>query len=87
MLFFSVAFLGGAYHYISNLQAPEVRFGTVSLTQKQMYGYLVVISIPLLWFSSAGSAVFWIIGASAIIILSHAALLEPPVERAFEDNV
>jgi len=53
----------------------------------QPYLYCPVVSIPLLWISSAGSALFWIIGASAFIILSHAACIEPGVENEFGSQV
>jgi len=86
LLFFSVSFVGGAYHFVSNMQ-QDLRLGTVTLNQKQLYGYLTIVAIPLLWFSSLGGAVFWILGASGIIILSHAALLEPPVESQYERTV
>ncbi|KAI9032219.1 PRA1 family protein-domain-containing protein [Hyaloraphidium curvatum] len=63
-------------------------FGTrLVLTQQQAYVILGVCVIPLLWISSAGSAIFWIIGGGSFIILSHAALLEPTVESGFENPV
>jgi PRA1 family protein 1 len=57
------------------------------LTQKQLYSGLIAVSIPLLWISSAGSTIFWIVGASAITVLGHAAFLEPSVETGFTDQV
>jgi hypothetical protein len=58
-------------------------FGQYVLTQKQLYSGLIIISIPLLWISSLGSTIFWIVGASATMILGHAALLEPGVDSGF----
>jgi len=37
-----------------------------------------MITIPLLWISSAGGTVFWIVGASLCIILAHAAMMPVP---------
>ncbi|CAG8734024.1 16555_t:CDS:2 [Acaulospora morrowiae] len=48
-----------------------------------MYTGLFGVSIPLLWISSAGSTIFWIVGASATLVLCHAAFLEPGVEGGF----
>nr|CAG8491836.1 8340_t:CDS:2 [Entrophospora candida]CAG8567221.1 8672_t:CDS:2 [Entrophospora candida] len=53
------------------------------ITQKQLYVGLIGFSIPLLFISSAGSAIFWIVGASATLILGHAVFLEPGIEGGF----
>ncbi|CAG8535097.1 7537_t:CDS:2 [Racocetra fulgida] len=51
------------------------------ITQKHLYMGLFGVSIPLLWISSAGSTIFW------IVVLGHAAVLEPGVEGGFAANV
>ena len=38
------------------------------------------VTIPLLWFSAAGSAVFWVIGASLVIVMGHSMMLPIPSE-------
>jgi hypothetical protein len=40
-------------------------------------------SIPLLWFAAPFATIFWIIGASAVLILGHAAMTEPGVESEY----
>ena len=44
---------------------------------------LLCCSIPLLWFAAPFATIFWIIGASAVLILGHAAMTEPGVESEY----
>ncbi|BFZ25447.1 hypothetical protein BsWGS_28486 [Bradybaena similaris] len=44
----------------------------VSLTHQ--YGAIAATSFPLFWLAGAGSAVFWVIGASVLAIMLHASL-------------
>ena len=53
------------------------------VTQKSLYTVLFVIGIPLLWWAGPFSTLFWLIGASLVLILSHAALIEPGVESEY----
>ncbi|CAG8757280.1 37832_t:CDS:2 [Gigaspora margarita] len=87
-LVLTILFLLGGLNYIRKLppNEPLVIFER-SISQKQLYVGLFSVSIPLLWISSAGSTIFWIIGASATLVIGHAALLEPGVEGGFASNV
>ncbi|KAF0521907.1 prenylated rab acceptor PRA1 [Gigaspora margarita] len=87
-LVLTILFLLGGLNYIRKLppNEPLVIFER-SISQKQLYIGLFSVSIPLLWISSAGSTIFWIIGASATLVIGHAALLEPGVEGGFASNV
>lgn len=49
------------------------------VTQKSLYTGLFVIGIPLLWLAAPLSTIFWIVGASSVLILGHASMLEPGV--------
>lgn len=67
-----------------NTTAPEpLQLGEHVVTQKSLYTGLFVIGIPLLWFASPLSTIFWIIGASAFLILGHACLMEPGIESEY----
>ncbi|CAG8712961.1 1442_t:CDS:2, partial [Ambispora leptoticha] len=61
-LLFTILFLIFGLNFIRKLppDQPYV-FQQYVITQKQLYTWLFGISIPLLWISSAGSAIFWII--------------------------
>ena len=64
--------------------APDpIQVGEHVIPQKSLYTGLFVIGIPLLWFSSPFSTVFWLIGASAVLILGHATIMEPGIESEY----
>lgn len=54
------------------------------VTQKSLYTGLFVIGIPLLWLAAPLSTIFWIVGASSVLILGHASMLEPGVVSELE---
>lgn len=47
---------------------------------KEQYAILGVISIPILWFVGASSAIFWIVGASCVCIALHAVMYRTDTE-------
>lgn len=49
------------------------------VTQKSLYTGLFVIGIPMLYFGAPLSTVFWVVGASSVLVLGHASMLEPGV--------
>lgn len=67
---------------ISRLDGP-VTIGNTVLSPSSLYGIYAGASIILLLFSGATGAIFWIIGAAAILILGHAAIIEPGLEGEF----
>lgn len=72
--------------FLSSLTAPDAaQFGEHTITQKHLYTGLFVIGIPLLWLSSPISTIFWLIGASGVLILGHASLIEPGVESEYSN--
>ncbi|KAI7898116.1 PRA1 family protein-domain-containing protein [Cokeromyces recurvatus] len=81
-LLFTIAFVFGGFYLISRLDGPLVIGGT-ALSSSTLYTSYAVISLILLLFSGATGTIFWIIGAAAIIILAHAAILEPGLEGEF----
>jgi PRA1 family protein 1 len=59
------------------------KIGDSEITQKHLYTGLFVIGLPLLFFASPFYTVFWLVGASAFVILAHACLNEPGVESEY----
>ncbi|CAG8561459.1 6317_t:CDS:2 [Diversispora eburnea] len=77
----------GGLNFIRKLPPNEpFVFHEYVITQKKMYTVLFCISIPLLWISSAGSTIFWIVGASATLVLGHAALFKPDINESFTSD-
>ena len=87
-LLFSCILIGAGFYYISKRPAdqPLNLFG-YQADQKSLYIIMGILSIILLYMSSGGSALFWIVGVSSSIILIHASLLEPSIESEFADTV
>ena len=63
--------------------ADPLQFGEHTVTQKSLYTGLFVIGIPLLLWASPLGTFFWLVGASSLIILGHASVMEPGVESEY----
>ncbi|CAO3648040.1 unnamed protein product [Mucor hiemalis] len=81
-LIFTIVFLFGGFYLISRLNGP-LTIGGTALSPSTLYATYAGVSLLLLLFSGATGAIFWIIGAAALIILGHAALLEEGLEGDF----
>ncbi|XP_048476566.1 prenylated Rab acceptor protein 1 [Rhincodon typus] len=71
-----VVFFGACY--IVHLRASQSRlvlFGR-ELSPAHQYGLSGAISFPFFWLAGAGSAVFWVLGATLVFIGSHAGFHE-----------
>ena len=60
-----------------------MQMGEHVVTQKTLYTVLFVVGIPLLWISSPLSTLFWVVGASGLLIIGHACLMEPGIESEY----
>ncbi|ORX76168.1 PRA1-domain-containing protein [Anaeromyces robustus] len=90
LLLLSVVVIGAGFYYVSKMPANEpVSFfgGRFVADQKKLYIILGILSLILLYLSSGGSALFWIVGVSSTIILIHASFLEPSIESEFAETV
>ena len=65
------------------LGADPLQFGDQTITQKSLYTGLFVIGIPLLLWASPLGTFFWLVGASSLIILGHASIMEPGIESEY----
>jgi len=89
-LLFSLAFLVFGFAAINRFAPDATQVGDHTVTQKHLYTGLFVIGIPLFWWAGPFGTFFWLIGASSILVLSHASLLEPGVESDYatiQENV
>jgi len=82
-LLIALGFLFGGFTAINKWAPEPTQVGDYLVTQKSLYTALFVIGIPMLWIAAPLSTVFWIVGASAFLIIGHAALLEPGVESEY----
>lgn len=71
---------------IGLLQGNDLNLGFTTLTTSQLYTGLLIIALPLGFIASPLSTILWLIGASGVTILGHAAFMEKPIESAFVDE-
>ncbi|KAJ7497475.1 prenylated rab acceptor PRA1 [Mycena latifolia] len=82
-LFFALVFLVGGFALINRFAPEPTQVGDYVVTQKSLYITLFCIGIPLLIFSGPLGTLFWLVGASGIIIIAHACMIEPGVESEY----
>lgn len=67
--------IGGCAYISTRGQGKTIRIFGKEFSTMQQYGLVFLICTPLFFLASAGSTVFWIIGASLVIICAHAIML------------
>ncbi|KAH6612424.1 PRA1 family protein-domain-containing protein [Boeremia exigua] len=80
LLLFVIIFVIGGMYGIGKLEGNDLQIASWRATTSQLYTTLAIIAIPLGLWSSPFSAVLWLIGASGVTIIGHAAFLDKPIE-------
>lgn len=71
---------------IGKLDGRDLDVGFFRATTSQLYTTLLIIAVPLgLWASPIAFAL-WLIGATGVTTLGHAAFMEKPIENAFSEE-
>lgn len=83
LLLFDIIFVIAGMFIIGRLDGGDLEIGTFRATTSQLYTGLVVIAVPLGLISSPFMTLLWLIGASGVTILGHAALMDKPIDEAF----
>ncbi|KAG9512753.1 prenylated rab acceptor PRA1, partial [Aureobasidium melanogenum] len=86
LLTFVILLVVGGMYGIGKLEGRDVEIGTFRATTSQLYTGLVIIAVPLAIFSNPFGSALWLIGASGVSIIGHAAFLEKPIESAFSEE-
>jgi hypothetical protein len=86
LLLFVIVFVVAGMFGIGKLEGNDLQLGSLRATTSQLYATLFIIAIPLGLWASPFAAVFWLIGASGVVILGHAAFLDKPIESAFSEE-
>ncbi|KAK0728957.1 PRA1 family protein-domain-containing protein [Apiosordaria backusii] len=82
-LLFDIIFVTVGMYIIGKLDGQDLEFGQQRFSTVQLYTGLWVIAIPIALISGVFSVMMWLIGASGVVILGHAALLDKPIDEAF----
>ncbi|PPQ99439.1 hypothetical protein CVT24_005246 [Panaeolus cyanescens] len=83
MLLVSLGFVVGGFALINKFAPEATQVGEHTITQKHLYTALFVIGFLMFWWASPFGTFFWLIGASSVLIIGHACLLEPGVESDY----
>ncbi|GAA6032286.1 hypothetical protein JCM8097_008099 [Rhodosporidiobolus ruineniae] len=83
LLLIALAFLIGGFIGINKFFPEPIQLGSTVIEPKHLYGTLFVIGLPILWFAAPIATFFWLVGSSSVLILAHAALLEPGPESEY----
>ena len=86
LMLFVIVFVVGGMFGIGKLQGADLDLGFARATTSQLYTGLLVIAVPLGIWSSPFSTVLWLIGASGVSILGHAALMDKDVAASFSEE-
>jgi len=75
LLFGLAVSIGGCSYIRARGAGQSIQLFGRTFAVGEQYGLVFMISLPLFFLASAGSTVFWIIGASIFVIMVHASLL------------
>jgi hypothetical protein len=86
LLLFVIFFVIGGMYGIGKLEGNDLELGSRTVTTSQLYTTLLCVAIPLGFWASPFATVLWLIGASGVTILGHAAFMDKPIESAFSEE-
>lgn len=82
-LLFDIIFVGVGMFVIRKLNGQDLVIGNFRATTSQLWTGILVIAIPVAILASLFSFFAWVIGASGLTILGHAAFMDKPIDEAF----
>ena len=86
-LFFDIIFVSVSLFVIRKLNGRDLELGVARVTTSQLYTGLLIIAVPIFFFSGPLTTVLWLVGASGVTILGHAAFMDKPIDQAFSEEV
>lgn len=86
LLLFVICFVVGGMYGIGKLEGNDLRLGGRTVSTSQLYTTLFLIAVPLGLWASPFTTVLWLIGASGVTVLGHAAFMDKPIEQAFSEE-
>jgi hypothetical protein len=86
LLLFVICFVVGGMYGIGKLEGNDLQLGGRTVSTSQLYTTLFLIAVPLGLWASPFTTVLWLIGASGVTVLGHAAFMDKPIEQAFSEE-
>ncbi|KAK6456048.1 prenylated rab acceptor 1 [Scheffersomyces xylosifermentans] len=87
LLLFVTFFVVGGIYGINKLNGEDLVIPFGRFNTSQLYTGLLIVAIPLGFLASPISTMMWLIGSSSVTVLTHASLMEKPIETVFEEEV
>ncbi|KAH8693541.1 COPII vesicles protein Yip3 [Talaromyces proteolyticus] len=86
VLLFVIILVTVGLYGIGKLEGRDLDVGVFRATTSQLYTGLLVIAIPLGLYASPFASLMWLIGATGVTVIGHAAFMEKPIENAFSEE-
>ncbi|KAF4555299.1 Prenylated Rab acceptor 1-like protein [Elsinoe fawcettii] len=86
LLFFVILLVLGGMWGIGKLEGRDLDVGFFRASVSQLYTALICVAVPLGFIANPLGAALWLIGASGVSILGHAAFMDKPIESAFSEE-
>ncbi|KAE8551635.1 hypothetical protein TMatcc_001606 [Talaromyces marneffei ATCC 18224] len=86
ILLFVIVLVAGGMYGIGKLDGRDLDVGFLRASTSQLYTALLIIAVPLGLWASPISFALWLIGATGVTTLGHAAFMEKPIENAFSEE-
>ncbi|KAI9098347.1 PRA1 family protein-domain-containing protein [Phlyctochytrium arcticum] len=82
---FTIMFLLGGFKFITALPShqPTSLPGGFRVTPRQLWPIFVGVGLIMVYFTSSITTFIWMASCSALVIASHAGMMEPPIEANF----
>ncbi|KAL1793415.1 hypothetical protein ACET3X_008397 [Alternaria dauci] len=85
-LLFVICLVVGGMFGIGKLEGNDLQLGSWRATTSQLYTTLFLIALPLGLWASPFSTFLWLIGATGVTVVGHAAFMDKPIESAFSEE-
>jgi hypothetical protein len=82
-LTFVIVLVMGGMWVIGKLDGQDLILGSFRATSSQLYTGLLLVAVPLGIYASPLNTALWLVGASGVSILGHAAFMDKPIDEAF----
>lgn len=83
LLLFDIVLLVAGLWILGKLNGQDLVIGNFRATTSQLYTGLFVTVAILGLIAPTFSTVLWLLGASGVVIIGHAALMDKPIDEAF----
>src|ERR1700716_734925 len=86
VLLFVIILTAGGMYGIGKLEGRDLDIGVFRATSSQLYTCLLIVAVPLGIYASPLQTALWLIGATGVSVLGHAAFMDKPIENAFSEE-